>query len=66
MEPPHTQGSTVVEARDVTFSYGALRMLKGLSLSVRAGEVFGLLGASGAGKTPPEMAEDPIRGGPAA
>ena len=35
----------------MTFSYGSLRVLNGLSLSVCAGEVFGLLGANGAGKT---------------
>ena len=45
------QGSPVVEARDLTFSYGALQVLSGLSMSVREGEVFGLLGANGAGKT---------------
>ena len=45
------QGSPVVEARDITFSYGSLQVLNGLSLSVREGEVFGLLGANGAGKT---------------
>ena len=48
---PIEQGSPIVEARGLTFSYGSLRVLNGLSLSVRAGEVFGLLGANGAGKT---------------
>ena len=50
-DTPRTQASLVVEARDVTFSYGSLQVLNGLSLSVREGEVFGLLGANGAGKT---------------
>ena len=40
-----------VEARDLTFSYGSLQVLNGLSLSVREGEVFGVLGANGSGKT---------------
>ena len=48
---PGAQAYAVVEARDVTFSYGALQVLNGLSFSVREGEVFGLLGANGAGKT---------------
>ena len=42
---------TAVEASGLTFSYGSLRVLSGLSLSVREGEVFGLLGANGSGKT---------------
>ena len=45
------QGNLVVEARDLTFSYGTLQVLNGLSLSVREGEVFGVLGANGSGKT---------------
>lgn len=50
-DAPIEQGTPIVEARGLTFSYGNLRVLNGLSLSVRAGEVFGLLGANGAGKT---------------
>ena len=46
-----TQAAPVVEARDLTFSYGALQVLNGLSLSVHDGEIFGLLGANGSGKT---------------
>ena len=45
------QGNLVVEARDLTFSFGTLQVLNGLSLSVREGEVFGVLGANGSGKT---------------
>ena len=45
------QGNHVVEARNLTFSYGTLQVLNGLSLSVREGEVFGVLGANGSGKT---------------
>ena len=50
-DAPIEQGTPIVEARGLTFSYGSLRVLNGLSLSVREGEVFGLLGANGAGKT---------------
>ena len=50
-ETPLMQGNLVVEARDLTFSYGTLQVLNGLSLSVREGEVFGVLGANGSGKT---------------
>ena len=50
-DAPANQASPIAEARELTFSYGSLRVLSGLSLSVRAGEVFGVLGANGAGKT---------------
>ena len=42
---------SVVEARALTFSYGSLRVLNGLSFSVQEGEIFGVLGANGSGKT---------------
>ena len=45
------QATFVVEASSVTFSYGSLQVLNGLSLSVREGEIFGVLGANGSGKT---------------
>lgn len=41
----------VLEFVDVVKTYGEHRALDSVSLSVRAGEVFGLLGANGAGKT---------------
>lgn len=49
--PPHTQASFAAEARDVTFSYGRRKALDGVSLSVPAGSVFGLLGPNGSGKS---------------
>ena len=45
------EASSIVEASDLTFSYGSLQVLNGLSLSVHEGEVFGVLGANGSGKT---------------
>ena len=42
---------SVVEASNLTFSYGTLRVLNGLSFSVQEGEIFGVLGANGSGKT---------------
>ena len=50
-DTPTVQANHVIEARDLEFSYGAHRVLNGISLSVREGEVFGLLGANGSGKT---------------
>ena len=41
----------MVELTDVTKSYGQLKVLKGISLSVNKGEFVSIVGASGAGKT---------------
>ncbi len=41
----------VIEARDVSKSYGKFKALNGLSVSVDEGSVFALLGPNGAGKT---------------
>ena len=42
---------SAVEVDDVTKCYGALRALDGVSMTVAAGEVFGLVGRNGAGKS---------------
>ena len=43
--------ATVVEADSLTKSYGSLKALDDISFQVRAGEIFGFIGADGAGKT---------------
>jgi lipoprotein-releasing system ATP-binding protein len=42
---------TIIEVTNVTKTYGALKVLKGVDLKVGRGEVVSIVGASGAGKT---------------
>lgn len=42
---------TIVEVTDLVKKYGDKEVVKGISFSVKAGEVFGILGPNGAGKT---------------
>ena len=41
----------MLEIRDLSSGYGGIQVLRGLSLDLAAGEVLGLLGRNGAGKT---------------
>ncbi|NTV62214.1 MAG: ABC transporter ATP-binding protein [Oscillochloris sp.] len=41
----------MIEIEDLSKSYGSLQVLRGLSLRVVSGEVYGLLGPNGAGKS---------------
>jgi rhamnose transport system ATP-binding protein len=41
----------IVQLVDIRRSFGGVRALKGVSLSIRSGEVLGLLGENGAGKS---------------
>ncbi len=41
----------VIETKDLVKRYGRIEALKGVSLAVEKGEIFGLLGQNGAGKT---------------
>jgi ABC-2 type transport system ATP-binding protein len=43
--------SMVVEVRQLTKSYGSITAVKGVSFSIEAGNIYGLLGRNGAGKT---------------
>ena len=43
--------SAVIEVRDLTIRYGDVAAVSGLNLTVQAGEVLGLLGGNGAGKS---------------
>lgn len=44
-------GETFIEVRDLQTYYGPRHILKGVSLEVRAGEIFVIMGGSGSGKT---------------
>jgi ABC-2 type transport system ATP-binding protein len=48
---PSNDSDVVIEARDVTRSFGAVHALNGVSIAVGRGELFGLVGPDGAGKT---------------
>ena len=49
--PPAVAALPAIEVRDLRVDYGAFVAVSDLTLSVPAGEVFGLVGPNGAGKT---------------
>jgi len=53
LKPEHStmNAMTVIEASDVSKSFGETTVLRGVSLTVEEGEFFGLFGPNGAGKT---------------
>src|SRR5689334_19165125 len=48
---PPTPAEPIIETRDLTRRFGALTAVDHLNLSVPRGEIFGLVGPDGAGKT---------------
>ncbi|KAM9727158.1 ABC transporter G family member 20 isoform 2-T2 [Menidia menidia] len=48
---PAAQGGSAIRCRDVCRSYGKLKVLSNLNLTVPQGHIYGLLGPSGCGKT---------------
>lgn len=50
-DPDKAQGPAVIEIEHLVKRFGAFTSVDDLSLTVRKGEVFGLLGSNGAGKT---------------
>jgi ABC-2 type transport system ATP-binding protein len=46
-----TENGAVIEVRDLQRRFGDFYAVKGVSFSVQRGEIFGLLGANGAGKS---------------
>ena len=41
----------MLEIKDLTVSYGAIKALRGISFNVEDGEIISLIGSNGAGKT---------------
>lgn len=46
-----SEREVVLSCRDIERSFGGLKALKGVSIDVRKGEIFGLVGPNGSGKT---------------
>ncbi|MDC7126418.1 MAG: ABC transporter ATP-binding protein [Spirochaetales bacterium] len=42
---------TAIEVKDLTKTYGSLTAVNNISITIKRGEIFGLLGTNGAGKT---------------
>jgi len=51
MNGPGMNGAPIIETRDLTRRFGPLTAVDRLSLTIEKGEIFGLVGPDGAGKT---------------
>jgi ABC-2 type transport system ATP-binding protein len=49
--PPPDRGKEVIQVRSLYKNYGQLAAVKGINFDVKRGEIFGLIGPDGAGKT---------------
>jgi branched-chain amino acid transport system permease protein len=49
--PPERQGEELLTIRDLTMRFGGNVALNGVNITVRQGEIIGLVGANGSGKT---------------
>ncbi|MEM1285738.1 MAG: ABC transporter ATP-binding protein [Cohaesibacteraceae bacterium] len=50
-DAPQPVGDGIIEVRDLEVGFGDVTILDGLDLSVRRGEILGIVGASGTGKS---------------
>ncbi len=50
-KPEHEKNAAAIRVRNLLKSYGPLEAVKGISFDVQRGEIFGLIGPDGAGKT---------------
>ncbi len=48
---PQPTSDAIIRVRDITVQFGATRVLDGLNLDVKRGEILGFVGPSGAGKS---------------
>jgi ABC-2 type transport system ATP-binding protein len=49
--PPRSQKGIVIGAKDLNKRFGSFQAVKNFQLEIRNGDIYGLLGANGAGKT---------------